>query len=155
MMQATYEDAYVDDELGLTKECFSPEVFKSDDTQNYLKTKLVNTTQQKSWLALDRDRIVGSVAIECEGDSCEMTGFYVLPSYQGKGIGKQLWSRVLGFTRNKDITLDIYTHNKKTIELYRHWGFREDTTKPHFYRHWPEWPDGLQAEAMYMRRHIG
>ena len=150
MMQETYENAYVDDSIGLTKECFSNRVFDSDDTQSYLKSKLMNTDNQKSWVALDAGRIIGSIVVEDKGVDYELTGFYVLPSYQGHGIGKKLWSYAKKFARNKDIVLDIYFHNKKTIELYKHWGFEEDLSRPHFYRHWPEWPPGLQAECIYM-----
>ena len=152
MMQETYEAAYVDESIGLTKACFSPEVFASGDTQAYLRSKLISTAAQQSWVAVDEGEIVGAVAVETKGSECEMTGFYVLPRYQGRGIGTMLWQKVLEFAGSRAIVLDIYTHNKKTIQLYEHWGFREDTARPHFYRHWPEWPESLQAESMYMRR---
>lgn len=151
MMQKTYADAYVNDSLGLTSECFSVEVFNSIDTQEYLKGKLVGNEARKTWVACDGNKIVGAVTVEDNIGECEMSGFYVRPSYQGKGIGKLLWVQVLEFAKGKDITLDIYTHNIKTIKLYTHWGFKEDSSKPHFYRHWPEWPEGLEAESMYMR----
>jgi ribosomal protein S18 acetylase RimI-like enzyme len=152
MMQATYTYAYVDESIGLTTECFSIDVFNSLDTQDYLKSKLVNNNEQKTWIACDEGVIIGAVTIKNSGVDQEMSGFYVHPKYQGKGIGKLLWSKVLEFTKGKDIVLDIYSHNITTIQLYKHWGFYEDTSKPHFYRHWPEWPEGLQAESMYMRR---
>ena len=152
MMQATYESAYVDESIGLTKACFSPEVFASDDTRDYLQSKLVNNDTQKSWMAVDEGAIIGAVTIEAHGSECKLSGFYVLPDYQGRGVGTMLWQKAVEFADGRAITLDIYTHNKKTIQLYEHWGFREDTTQPRLYYHWPEWPEGLRAEAMCMRR---
>jgi len=38
--------------------------------------------------------------------------------------------------------------------MYERWGWKLDTTrgeKGYFYRHWPEWPEGLQAKCQYMR----
>lgn len=153
MMQQTYEDTYVDDSIGLTAERFSLEIFTNDVTQSYLKAKLINDEKQKAWVACDGEDIVGAVTIQSKDDgTCEMSGFYVLPPYQGNGIGTLLWSRVLEFTSGRQITLDTYTHNSKTIQLYKHWGFQEDLSKPRFYRHWSSWPKGLEAEAMYMQR---
>lgn len=152
MMQQTYANAYVNDSIGLTKDCFSVEVFNSPDTQAYLRSKLINSNVQQSWLAVNDGQIVGGIVIEDQGSSCELTGFYVLPHFQGQGIGRKLWQKALQFAKNKDITLDIYTHNKSAIELYKRWGFIEDASRPHFYRHWPEWPQAVQAECMYMRR---
>jgi ribosomal protein S18 acetylase RimI-like enzyme len=80
-----------------------------------------------------------------------LRGFYVHPEFQGKGIGKRLWHLARRFAKQKDITCDIYTHNVKTIELYKTWGFVIDEKRGKFYRHWPEWPEGLQAKCLYMR----
>ncbi len=152
MMQKAYTETYVNESIGLTTDCFSLDVFNTEDTQNYLKSRLVNNDHQKCWVALNGKDIVGAVTVKNMENTCEMSGFYVDPTYQGKGVGKLLWSRVLKYAAGKDITLDIYTHNIRTIELYKHWGFEEDTTKPRFFRHWPEWPDAVRAESMYMRR---
>lgn len=152
MMQQTYESTYVDPSIGLTKACFSPEVFNSDDTQAYLRSKLVNDDTQKSWVAVDKYTVIGAIVVKSRGSECELSGFYVLPHYQGQGIGTLLWQNVLEVTDGRPITLDSYAHNKKTIQLYEHWGFCEDRTRPHFFYHWPEWPEDLRAEALYMRR---
>ena len=67
------------------------------------------------------------------------------------GIGGQLFRRVLAEFPGKDITLDIYTHNTKAFAMYEKWGFEEDVEHGRFYRHWPEWPDNIKAECLYMR----
>lgn len=152
MLQQTYVDAYVDVSVGLTPECFSIEILQNEDTQQYFKSNLQNDSTQSCWVALDGKELIGAVTVKSEGNSCEMCGFYIHPAYQGRGIGSLLWAKALDYSNGRDITLDIYTHNTKTIELYKHWGFYEDTSRPRFFRHWPEWPEHVQAEELYMRR---
>jgi len=151
LLQKTYEDAYTDESIGLTKECFSKEVFASTDTQKYLKSNLVINKKQKTWLAFLNSKLAGSITITDKGDECELRGFYVNPEYQGKGIGKRLWKRTLEFAGEKDVVFDIYAHNTRVIKMYKKWGFEVDKQKGVFYRHWPEWPEGLKAKCIYMR----
>jgi len=151
LLQKTYQAAYTNEKLGLTKDCFSKKNFATDDTQKYLKSSLVVNAKQKTWLAFLGKKLVGSITITNRGKACELRGFYVATKYQGKGIGRQLWKRALNFVDNKDIVLDLYAHNHKTINMYKKWGFFTDKKKGIFYRHWPEWPDGLKAKCFYMR----
>jgi ribosomal protein S18 acetylase RimI-like enzyme len=151
LLQKTYQNAYLSDEIGLTKECFSEEIFNTSDTQKYLASNLLVNDKQKCWLAFIGYELVGSIStIEREKDY-ELRGFYVGTEHQGKGIGKKLWKLVLSFAKEKDITCDIYAHNAKTIEMYKKWGFEIDKARGTFYRHWAEWPKGVRAKSIYMR----
>ncbi|OGY25658.1 MAG: hypothetical protein A2Z24_00950 [Candidatus Woykebacteria bacterium RBG_16_44_10] len=151
LLQRTYQVAYTDEKIGLTKERFSKEVFATPHTQSYLKSNLVVNDKQKTWLAFLDSNLVGSITITDKSEECELRGFYVTPQYQGKGIGKKLWNLVLDFAGDKDIVLDLYSHNRKTIEMYKKWGFKIDKQKGVFYRHWPEWPEDLKAKSLHMR----
>lgn len=152
MLQPIYVATYVDESIGLTKDCFSEEVFASDQVQNYLRDKLTPRDGQRTWFATDDGAIVGTISITDNGDDCEMAAFYVRLDYQGRGIGKRLWHKALDFAGEKPITLDLYSHNHNAIELYTKWGFVEDVSRPRFYRRQAEWPEGLEAECLYMRR---
>ena len=154
LLQKTYQDTYTDENLGLTKECFSEEIFNTPDTQKHLASNLINNAKQKCWLAFIGSGLVGSVTIIERGHDYELRGFYVTTEHHGKGIGRKLWNHVLSFARGKDITCDIYAHNTKTIELYKKWGFEIDIKRGEFSRHWPEWPEGVIAKAIYMRYKI-
>ena len=90
LLQKTYEATYTNDKLGLTKECFSKEIFHSSDTQNYLLSNLVNDDKQKCWLAFLGPQLVGAITIKAKERECQLIGFYVDPEYQGQGIGKTL-----------------------------------------------------------------
>jgi GNAT superfamily N-acetyltransferase len=151
MLQKTYQNAYTNVKLGLTKDCFSIEVFNSQNNQNYLESNLYVNNHQKCWLAFENKELVGSISIiECE-NNYELRGFYVEPEHQGKGIGKRLWKLAKDYAKGRDITCDIYAHNTKTINIYQHWGFVIDSDRGEFYRHWPEWKEGISAKCIYMR----
>lgn len=63
LLQRTYEEAYTNKKLGLGKELFSKVVFNSPDTQKYLLGNLEITDKQKTWLAFDDKKLVGSVTV--------------------------------------------------------------------------------------------
>ncbi len=151
LLQQVYQDAYTNKDLGLTPECFSREVFMTPSTQEYLLSNLHHNETQQTWLAIGDNTLMGAVTIVDRGSECELRGFYVAVNLQGQGIGKQLFMKAKQFCAGKPIILDIYAHNLKTISLYQKWGFVIDETKPAFFRHWPEWPEGLQAKCIYMR----
>lgn len=150
LLQQVYRDAYTNVGLGLTQACFSLDVFRTPNTQEYLLSNLRNSETQRTWLAVMNNTPVGAITILDRGSECELRGFYVATNFQGQGIGKQLFMKAKQFSAGKSIILDIYAHNLKTIALYKKWGFVIDETKTAFYRHWPEWPEGLQAKCIYM-----
>ena len=151
LLQRVYENTYTNTKIGLTKECFSKEIFNTVNTQNYLRSNLINTENQKTWFAFDNDKLIGSITLQNKGREYELRGFYVDIEYQGKGTGKLLLKKVKEFAGDKDIVLDIYAHNGKTINIYKKWGFKIDKKKGIFYRHWPEWPEELKVKSIYMR----
>jgi len=151
LLQKTYQKTYSNKKLGLTKNLFSREVFSTKDTQDYLRSNLKQSAKQKTWLAFIGSELVGSITVADKGNECELRGFYVTARLQHKGIGKMLFKRALEFSRGRDIVLDTFAHNQKTIEIYKKWGFGVDKKKGGFYRHWTEWPEGLRARCIYMR----
>lgn len=57
-----------------------------------------------------------------------MFNLYVLPEYQGKGIGKKLIDETFNwFKKNKvkDIMILVYTHNKKAHAIYNQRKFKD------------------------------
>lgn len=135
-LQQCYQDAYPDEKIGLTKACFSEKVFNSPESQKYIIENLKNNDKQKVWLAFDGPKLVGSISILEREHDYVLRGFYVAVTYQNKGIGKKLWNLARAVTTDKDITCDIFAHNKKTIAIYTKWGFILDTVRGEFYSHW-------------------
>ncbi|MCA0382468.1 MAG: GNAT family N-acetyltransferase [Bacteroidetes bacterium] len=78
-------------------------------------------------LAFYKQDIAGCVALRTKADGiCEMKRLYVLPAFQGKGIGKQLATaivaagRQLGYTK---MVLDTLDRLQPAIQLYEQLGF--------------------------------
>ncbi|MBS3762596.1 MAG: GNAT family N-acetyltransferase [Planctomycetes bacterium] len=76
-------------------------------------------------------RIVGSYGLYPETASCcELRKMYLLPEFQGCGLGKKMLedalseARALGFS---EMTLETNSCLKKALGLYRSYGFREFT----------------------------
>lgn len=159
LIQITSASAYVNKSLGLTKKFFSKKISNSKYSQNYLKSCLVNTKRQKTWLAFADNEIVGSITCTLlNKKEAELTGFYVSPKYQGRGIGKKLYQKAIDFAGKMDLILDTYAHNIKTISMYKKWGWKLDASrgkKGYFFRHWPGWPEGLKAKEIYLRLSAG
>ncbi len=154
LLQKTFQDTYTDESIGLKKELFSEEVFSSSRIQKYLASNLEVHDKQKTWAAFIDSKMIGSITITEREEDYELRGFYVATKYQGQGIGKNLWKLAEEFAKKKDITLDTYVHGKRTIEMYKRWGFEIDKNKGEFYRHWEEWPEGIKAKCVYMRYKI-
>ena len=151
LLQRTYAETFPDPKIGLTKDCFSKEVFATPHTQAYLKSNLRRSPRQRTWLAIVKGKPVGAVTIEGKARVYDLRGFYVAPEHQGEGIGKLLWERVQGFVHDKPITLYTYAHNTGTIAVYKKWGFKIDKPRGSIWSHWPEWPKGVRAKRIYMR----
>lgn len=151
LLQKTFQDAYTDEKIGLKKEYFSKKVFSSTRIKKYLTESLKTNGRHKCWLAFVGSKMVGSITIIERKDDYELRGFYVEMEFQGKGIGTKLWQLARDFTKDKDITCDVYAHNIKGIGVYKKWGFVIDKEKEEFYRHWDEWPKGVKAKCIYLR----
>lgn len=115
----TVEDVHKYYEAG-----FSPE--KIQEYQNRIKESL-DSDNKRFFVAKVDDEVVGiCIAFKSEENN-QLKAIYVLPEFQGKGIGYKLWTEASGFIdQSKDTTVEVVTHNDKAIEFYEKLGF-EDT----------------------------
>ncbi len=113
-----------------------------DDVEHYYKEKLspegieksrkriengLELQNQRFFVAKVEEKIAGvCLVILCE-EKNQLKAIYVLPEYQGKGVGSKLWDEVLKFIDlTKDTTVEVVTRNNNAIEFYKRLGF-EDT----------------------------
>lgn len=152
LMQKTYQEAFVNDEMGLTKDMFASRYFHTPTALKFFTEMMHVSDTQKCWLAFVGDELVGSITMTNKENECVLGGFYVATKFQGIGIGKRLWDLALGYAKEKDITLGVYTHNTKTIDMYKKWGFVSDSTKEIQEGSWEGWPEGVTIKTLYMRK---
>ncbi|MDQ5962479.1 MAG: hypothetical protein QG653_286 [Patescibacteria group bacterium] len=115
-----------------------------DDVHEHHKEKLSEEGIEKSrkriedGLSLENQRFLvakvdGKIAGVCLAtvleDKNQLNAIYVLPEFQGKGLGYKLWGEVLKFIdQTKDTVVQVVIYNTSAIEFYKRLGF-EDTGK--------------------------
>lgn len=150
--QPIYEKAYAAPERGIPKELFSKTEFDDISTRDYFRRLF---RDDLVWLALENGKIIGGVAASLT-DPVHMSAFYVDNNRQGGGVGSQLFAKVLAFAEERDIILDVMRHRTQSIDIYKHWGFVVDETKPPIYYGWPyPTPEGREngAGVTMIRKH--
>jgi len=78
------------------------------------------------WVAKIHGKIAGMLKVSKGDDKNSLEALYVLPEFQGKGIGAALTKiglEWLGY--EKDITLGVVIYNKSAIDFYKKFGFVE------------------------------
>jgi ribosomal protein S18 acetylase RimI-like enzyme len=124
----TWLATYPNEELGITREAINARfVNVSEET---LKRRITNKQRLNAdsslhiWVAKDEQNIVGFCIAVKEALNGHVRAIYVLPSYQGRGVGKGLLQTALNWLGNKKpVTLAVATYNKKAMEFYRTFGF--------------------------------
>lgn len=80
-------------------------------------------------VAKNGNEVVGVCLASKHEDRNELEAIYILPEYQRKGVGRQLWDKVYEFfDPNKDIVVRTISYNSKAISFYRGLGFVNQTS---------------------------
>ncbi len=78
-------------------------------------------------VAKEGDKVVGLCRAVRYDDKNQLHAIYILPEYQGKGIGTKFWNSLRDFFDDaKDTYLEVADYNDKAIGFYERLGF-EDT----------------------------
>lgn len=120
-------DTYPNEKIGITiddienryKDAFSGERFEK-------RKKVIQNPKpnEKFIIAKDGDKVVGICHAVIYEDKNQLHAIYILPDYQGKGIGIQLWNAVFSFfDETKDIFVEVADYNEKAINFYKKLGF--------------------------------
>ncbi|HWP79663.1 MAG TPA: GNAT family N-acetyltransferase [Candidatus Acidoferrum sp.] len=109
---------------------------------------LADTEGGQIWVAVDGEKVIGSIAIVKAGeDTAQLRWFALDDRYHGKGLGKKLMDAAMGFCREQGYkqvylwTVDILYAARHLYEVY---GFKLTDTKPN-----NEWTDSLLTEERW------
>ncbi|CAG9614262.1 Mycothiol acetyltransferase [Bacillus rhizoplanae] len=97
--------------------------------------KTISSTNRYLYIALFNREAVGTITVSHEEEVTSISGFAVDPSYQGRGIGKNVLQTTvqrLLQEGKRNITLEVETENENALQLYKQCGF-EITTSYHYY----------------------
>ena len=128
----TWLATYPNEEAGITREDIE-EKFKDTFSEEVLARraeKIKNPPAGHSFfVAKDGQTVVGLCNVINDETRNKLSTLYVLPEYQGKGIGSSLWKQARSsFDPKRDITVEVATYNANAIAFYKKLGF-EDTGK--------------------------
>ncbi len=127
VLHKTWLATYPNEELGITVDDIE-ESYKESFTEENLK-KLGDkigkeNPNEKRLVAKIGDDVVGVATMVRNENDNQLRTIYVLPEFQGRGIGKMLWEEAKKFCDpNKDIIVQVATYNQNTIEFYKKLGF--------------------------------
>ncbi|MBP9757316.1 MAG: GNAT family N-acetyltransferase [Candidatus Pacebacteria bacterium] len=89
------------------------ELLKADPNQKYL-------------VAIDGKKVVGVCVATKSAELNKLNAIYVLPEYQGAGIGTMLWNEVRTFfDPSLPVTVGVATYNTSAIQFYEKLGFTD------------------------------
>lgn len=125
--------AYPNEELGLNQETIriNAQGLKGEFVPRriaWLKDKTANTNENwMAWVAKVDNVVRGFVIASTDEKNRKfLNSIYVDPTWQGKGLGKELMNQALDWLdRKNDIYLEVAAHNQKSIDFYKKLGFVE------------------------------
>lgn len=124
---AEYKDSYKDQVIGLVGECLvDQEVIQESDLPiddgDLQKIPEVYKGKSRFWIALDREKVVGTVGILDRGESiAKLRRMFVQKEYRGTGLGQKLLDTALQFARESGyvkIRLNTHANMKRAHHFY-------------------------------------
>jgi GNAT superfamily N-acetyltransferase len=122
----TWLATYPNKEAGVTQEDILAKNFENEDqVQRWRKTIESTTGERKLWVAKDGGIVIGYSQGKKGSAENEILGLYVLPEYQGKGLGGKLLKEALDWLGDeKPVSLTVATYSP-AIQVYKKYGFIE------------------------------
>jgi len=136
IQRLTWLDTYPNEEFGITRQDVVDK-FAIDGTDGGRqkiedRKKLYSDPSVCALVAKDQDRIVGFCMVKKEVDRGQIMPLYILPEYQGMGLGKRLISRGIGWLGDKrPIYVNVVTYNSRAIGFYKSCGFTKTDKEVH------------------------
>jgi ribosomal protein S18 acetylase RimI-like enzyme len=129
VLYKTWLSTYPNQKIGLTVDDIE-DSYKDEFTIekiNNLKEVIKNSPKNKKrFVAKIKDQIVGTCTAVIGEDSNNLRTLYVLPEFQGLGIGKMLWKKADDFfDPKKDTFVQVADYTENAINFYKKLGFVE------------------------------
>ncbi|HCD43808.1 MAG TPA: ribosomal-protein-alanine N-acetyltransferase [Lachnoclostridium sp.] len=90
-----------------------------------------------TWLVLEEEgQVLGYCVFRIIAGEGELLRIAVLPAYRGRGLSKKLMDRLVESSREngvKSLSLEVRESNKRARNLYRSYGFEEETIRKNYY----------------------
>ena len=122
----TWIATYPNEEYGITKEDLEAKEWNDPvRVERWKKFVMENNPNKIIWVAKDEGKVVGFLRGFKNDTENDLQALYVMPKYQGYGIGSNLMNHFLDWIdKDKETTLGVAIYNDKTISFYKKFGFR-------------------------------
>lgn len=125
----TWVSTYHNSEYQVTKEDIEDwlkGVLSPETIENHKKWLDNLPDDLKVWVAKEDGKVIGFCYVKKgnEAEHNKLRAIYVLPSYQGNGVGSALWEKAQEFLNQKiETDVEVIAYNISTIEFYKKLGF--------------------------------
>ncbi|MEI7425116.1 MAG: GNAT family N-acetyltransferase [Candidatus Staskawiczbacteria bacterium] len=126
ILKETWLATYPNVEHGITKEDILSKDFDSYKKISAWRSSIKNNGKSSKHLfvARDNNKVVGVCVVSKKGKFNEVNVLYILPEYQGMGIGERLFERSVNWLGNrKNIFIKVVSYNIGAISFYEKYGF--------------------------------
>lgn len=119
--------AHVNTELGITAEDIDT-FFKDRANPIEIKHRAYKLAHQldneKFLVAKAENKVIGVCRLVVHDEYNQLQAMYVLPEWQGRGVGTAFWSEALTFfDASKEIVVHVAIYNENAIGFYKKLGF--------------------------------
>ena len=134
VIRDTWLETYPNKKEGITLNDIRSK-FKDDSTPEGIKKieekkKKYEDKNTNIWVAEEYGKIIGFCNAANEGEKNRVRVIYILPTFQGRGIGSLLIEKALSWLGNdKDVFVNVASYNKQAIGFYKKYGFIETGKK--------------------------
>lgn len=126
----TWLDTYPNSEIGITREDVEERYKNRLDPEKLEERRrgVTNLPADNIFLvAKDDAKVVGVCRFYIKEKFNQLQALYVLPEYQGKGIGRLFWAECLkSLDPSKETIVQVATYNTKAINFYKKLGFADN-----------------------------
>jgi len=123
----TWLATYPNEEVGVTVEDIEDrykDAFTDENIQKRQKRMLDKTENENYFVAKIDGKVVGFCFATKNKERNQLSAIYILPEFQGRGLGKILWDSVSTFIdTSKDTYVEVVAYNIQAIEFYKRLGF--------------------------------
>jgi len=147
----TWLATYPNKKFGITvKDLAQRAEFEKERIKRWRKN-IKENKNRKTWVAKVRREIVGFCGANKENNTHEIGAIYVLPKYQGKGVGKRLIGKAFAWLGDrKNITVKVASYNTPSIKFYESVGFKKAGVVKK--SQWHKLPSGKLLPEIMMKR---
>lgn len=152
LLYTTWVATYPNKELGITVEDVEEQnkIRLTEERIKLAAERIKNLPDTELYLVAKTDgKVIGVCRFVKHPDKNQLQTLYVLPEFQGKGIGTRLWEEgKVFFDTTKDTSVHVATYNTNAINFYKKLGFLE--TGKEFTNEQFKLPSGTMIPEMEM-----